>query len=234
MPASSTDVVEDPQTVFRPATPPQIERTLAQLHELYPDADCELSWRTPLELLIKTILSAQSTDKRVNEVGEVLFEKYRSARDFAESDLEELQEDVRQTGFFRQKAKNVRNACRILVEKHDGEVPRTMEELVELPGVARKTGNVVLGTAFGQAVGVVVDTHVKRLAYRLGWTEQVQPPKIEKELMERLPQAEWILGAHAVIWHGRRVCHARKPDCAGCDLTECPRNGVEKSTLDDE
>ncbi len=200
---------------------------MAELHRLYPDADCELNWRTPLELLVATILSAQSTDKRVNLVGEVLFEKYKSAKDFAEVDLEELQEDVRQTGFFRQKSKNVQNACKILVERHKGEVPRTMEELLELPGVARKTANVVLGTAFKKPLGVVVDTHVKRLAYRLGMTEQTTPPKVEKDLMQRLPQEQWIFGAHAIILHGRRVCDARKPDCENCTLPRCPRNGID-------
>ncbi len=213
--------------MFERATQQQIASFLEGLEELYPDADCELNWRTPLELLIATILSAQSTDVRVNMVGEVLFEKYKSAKDFAEVDLLELQDDVRQTGFFRQKAKNVQNTCKILVDKHAGEVPRTMEELLELPGVARKTANVVLGTAFKKPLGVVVDTHVKRLAFRLGITEETKPPKVEKDLMARLPQDRWIFGAHAIILHGRRVCDARKPKCDECTLSECPRNGVE-------
>ena len=211
---------------FERATQQQIDGYLAELDRLYPDADCELNWRTPLELLVATILSAQSTDKRVNLVGEVLFEKYRSAEDFAKADLEELQEDVRQTGFYRQKAKNVQNACRMLVEEHGGEVPKTMADLVALPGVARKTANVVLGTAFGIADGVAVDTHVKRLAYRLGLTQETKPPKVEKALMQRLPKDHWIRGAHAIILHGRRVCGARKPQCSNCTLVDCPRNGV--------
>lgn len=211
---------------FERATQQQVEGYLVELGNLYPDADCELNWRTPLELLVATILSAQSTDKRVNLVGEVLFEKYRSAKDFAEVNLEELQEDVRQTGFYRQKAKNVQNACKILVKEHNGEVPQTMEELIALPGVARKTANVVLGTAFRKPIGVVVDTHVKRLAFRLGMSEQTAPPKVEKDLMQRLPQDQWIFGAHAIILHGRRVCDARKPDCEQCTLPRCPRNGV--------
>lgn len=200
---------------------------LSGLHELYPDADVELRWETPLELLVATILSAQSTDERVNRVTEDLFRKYRSARDYAEADPETFQEEIRSTGFFRQKGKNVQGAARKIAEEHGGEVPRAMAELVALPGVARKTANLVLGTAFGIAEGVVVDTHVKRVSYRLGLTLEKTPEKIERNLMETLPRDEWIFAGHALILHGRRVCVAKKPRCSECRLAEwCPRNGV--------
>lgn len=216
-----------PDGPFEPATAQAIDRIVAGLHRLYPDADCELDWRNPLELLIATILSAQSTDVRVNEVGKTLFDKYTSAADFAEADPEEFQEDIRSTGFFRQKAKNVMAAARLLVDEHGGRVPRDLDALVQLPGVARKTANVVLGTAFGIPSGFVVDTHVKRLSYRLGLTQQTNAAKIETDLMAKIPRDEWIFAGHAIIWHGRRVCAARKPACNVCTLHEdCPRNGV--------
>lgn len=203
---------------------------LASLHELYPDADVELRWETPLDLLVATILSAQSTDERVNRVTEDLFARYRTARDYAEADPETFQEEIRSTGFFRQKARHVQGAARRIAEDFGGEVPDTMEELVTLPGVARKTANLVLGTAFGQAEGVVVDTHVKRVAFRLGLTLETAPEKVERDLMELLPKGEWTFGGHALILHGRRVCVARKPRCSECALVEhCPRNGVEAS-----
>jgi len=205
-------------------------KDLAGLHELYPDADVELRWETPLELLVATILSAQSTDERVNQVTEDLFAKYRTARDYAEADPAAFQEEIRSTGFFRQKGKNVQGAARKIVEDFGGEVPETMEALVILPGVARKTANLVLGTAFGKAEGVVVDTHVKRVAYRLGLTLETAPEKVERDLMDLLPRDEWIFAGHALILHGRRVCVARKPRCSQCGLAEhCPRNGVEAS-----
>jgi endonuclease-3 len=213
---------------FERATAKSIDGIRSGLRELYPDADCELTWKTPLELLIKTILSAQSTDVRVNEVGKTLFKKYRSARAFADADPAELEEDIRSTGFFRQKTKNTIGAARTIVDQHGGKVPRTMEALVELPGVARKTANVVLGTAFGMATGFVVDTHVKRLAHRLGLSAETDPVKIERDLMARFPADEWVFLGHAIIWHGRRVCAARRPECETCGLRRhCPRNGLD-------
>lgn len=200
---------------------------LARLAATYPDAHCELNFSSPLELLIATILSAQCTDKRVNLVTAELFQKYRSAADFANADLAALEQDIKSTGFYRNKAKNIKACCAALVEKHGGEVPRTMEELFELGGVGRKTANVVLGNAFNLNVGVVVDTHVTRLANRLGLTQQTDAVKIEQELMRRVPQPQWTLFSHWLIWHGRRRCYARKPDCDNCEIVElCPRIGV--------
>jgi endonuclease-3 len=198
-----------------------------RLHELYPDADAELEWQTPLELLVATILSAQCTDERVNRVTRSLFSRYRTAADYAGADLETLAGEVRPTGFFRSKAERVQGAARRLVEAYGGEVPRSMDELLTLPGVARKTANLVLGTAFGVAAGVVVDTHVKRVAHRLGLTGESDPKKVERDLMSELPEDEWIFAGHALILHGRRVCQARKPRCGECGLEPlCPRNGV--------
>ena len=200
---------------------------LAALPKIYPDAHCELNHRNPLELLIATILSAQCTDKRVNLVTTELFKKYRSAADFATAPLADLEEAVKTTGFFRNKAKNIQACCRQLVEKHGGEVPRSMDELTALAGAGRKTANVVLGNAFDINVGVVVDTHVARLSQRLGLTRETTPEKIEADLMKLVPQAQWTLFSHWLIWHGRRRCDARKPACAACELqTLCPRIGV--------
>ena len=200
---------------------------LAALPKIYPDAHCELNHRNPLELLIATILSAQCTDKRVNLVTTELFKKYRSAADFATAPLADLEEAVKTTGFFRNKAKNIQACCRQLVEKHGGEVPRSMDELTALAGAGRKTANVVLGNAFDINVGVVVDTHVARLSQRLGLTRETTPEKIEADLMKLVPQAQWTLFSHWLIWHGRRRCDARKPDCTACELqTLCPRTGV--------
>jgi len=200
---------------------------LAALPKIYPDAHCELNHRNPLELLIATILSAQCTDKRVNLVTAELFKKYRSAADFAAAPLADLEEAVKTTGFFRNKAKNIQACCRQLVEQHGGEVPRSMDELTALAGAGRKTANVVLGNAFGINVGVVVDTHVARLSQRLGLTRETTPEKIEADLMKLAPQAQWTLFSHWLIWHGRRRCDARKPDCTACELqTLCPRTGV--------
>jgi endonuclease-3 len=200
---------------------------LAALHDLYPDADVELDWQTPLDLLVATILSAQSTDERVNQVTADLFRKYRTAADYAAADPERFQEEIHSTGFFRQKTKSVLGAAQKIVDDFGGEVPRTMDELVTLPGVARKTANLVLGTAFGEASGVVVDTHVKRVAFRLGITLETSPEKVERDLMEALAREEWIFAGHALILHGRRVCVAKKPRCSECRLAEwCPRNGV--------
>jgi endonuclease-3 len=203
-------------------------RIIAGLQRAHPDAHCELNFTTPLELLIATILSAQCTDKRVNLVTAELFKKYRTAADYADAQLAELEEAIKTTGFFRNKAKNIKACCVALVARHNGEVPRTMDELHALDGVGRKTANVVLGNAFGINVGIVVDTHVTRLANRLGLTKQTDAVKIEQELMPLVPQPQWTVFSHWLIWHGRRRCDARKPDCAGCEVVKlCPRIGVK-------
>jgi endonuclease-3 len=202
-------------------------KIIAALQRTYPNAHCELNFSHPLELLIATILSAQCTDKRVNLVTAELFKKYRAAKDFAEAGISELENDIRSTGFYKNKARNIKAACAALVAKFGGEVPRTMEELHALAGVGRKTANVVLGNAFGINVGVVVDTHVTRLANRLGLARGTDAVKLEQELMRLVPQADWTLFSHWLIWHGRRRCDARKPDCAGCEIQElCPQIGV--------
>jgi len=193
------------------------------LARVYPDAHCELSFSKPLELLIATILSAQCTDVQVNKVTPELFKKYRVARDYAEAKPEELEHDLRSIGLYQAKAKNIRACCRLLVEEHGGKVPETMEELVRLPGVGRKTANVVLGNAFGQNVGVVVDTHVARLSMRLGLTKETDPKKIEPVLMKLVPQEDWTLFSHWLIFHGRRRCKAQNPDCPNCEIKAlCP------------
>ena len=200
---------------------------IAALQRIYPDAHCELNFTSPLQLLVATILSAQCTDKRVNLVTARLFEKYRTARDFAEAPLPELEEAVKSTGFFRNKAKNIQACCAALVEKFGGEVPRTMDELHALAGVGRKTANVVLGNAFGINVGVVVDTHVTRLVNRLGLAQGTDAVKLEQALIKLVPPAQWTLFSHWLIWHGRRRCGARHPDCENCELARlCPRVGV--------
>jgi endonuclease-3 len=199
------------------------------LAQTYPDAHCELDYTNPLELLIATILSAQCTDKRVNIVTKELFRVCRSASDYAALPQEQLEEIVKTTGFFRAKAKNIRACCKDLVALHGGEVPRTMEALTALAGVGRKTANVVLGNAFDIQIGVVVDTHVQRLSARLGLTKNTDPVKIEQDLMKLVPQEKWALFSHWLIWHGRRRCFARKPDCPGCELREiCPSAGTVK------
>ena len=205
------------------------KKIIAGLRKAYPTAHCELNFSNPLELLIATILSAQCTDKRVNIVTESLFKKYRSASDFANADLSELEQAIKTAGFYRSKAKNIKAAAQSIVEKHGGEVPRTMEELVELGGVGRKTANVVLGNAFDTNVGVVVDTHVARLSFRLALVNETDPVKIEQVLMELVPQEEWTIFSHLLIWHGRRRCYARNPDCEHCEVLKlCPRVGVKK------
>jgi endonuclease-3 len=204
------------------------QKIVSVLKRTYPNAHCELNFTNPLELLIATILSAQCTDKRVNIVTAELFKKYRRAKDFADAPLPEIEAAVRTTGFFRNKAKNIKACCAALVEKFGGEVPRTMDELHSLAGVGRKTANVVLGNAFGINIGVVVDTHVTRLATRLGLTRQTDAVKIEHELMKLVPQNDWTLFSHWLIWHGRRRCDARKPDCVNCEIQKlCPRLGVK-------
>ncbi|MSQ23967.1 MAG: endonuclease III [Chloroflexi bacterium] len=205
----------------------QARRVVRALRETYPDADCELRFSTPLELLVATILSAQCTDVRVNQVTTKLFQKYRSAADYASSSQEELEDDIRTTGFFRQKAWSIRRTAQILEADHRGEVPPAMEQLLKLPGVARKTANVVLGTAFGIASGVVVDTHIKRLTFRMDLTDETDPIKVENDLVKLIPRKDWVWFGHATIWHGRRVCFARKPACGTCSLNSfCPRRGV--------
>ena len=193
------------------------------LKEVYPDATTELNWENPLQLLVATILSARSTDVRVNEVTKGLFEKYHTAEDYAAADVDRLEKEIRPVGFFHNKARSLRDMARILAEEHGGEVPRTMPELVRLPGVGRKTANVVLGNAFGIHEGVVVDTHVRRLASRLSLSKEHDPEKIERDLLRIVPAAERTLFSHLLILHGRRVCKARKPDCPGCVLNHvCP------------
>ena len=198
-------------------------KIIASLAGAYPTAHCELNFSNPLELLVATILSAQCTDKRVNIVTAELFKKFRRASDYAEAPLSEIQWFIRTTGFFRNKAKNIQACCRKLVELHGGEVPRTMEDLIHLDGVGRKTANVVLGNVFNINVGVVVDTHVGRLSLRLGLTREANPEKVEQDLMKLVPREQWTLFSHWLIWHGRRRCSARKPDCAACEIRAlCP------------
>lgn len=198
--------------------PQRVKAILQGLDEAYPNVTCALVHQNPFQLLIATILSAQSTDETVNRVTKTLFEKYRTPRDFAVASPAELEQDIHSTGFFRNKTKSIMGASKKIVEEFGGEVPRTMEQLLTLPGVARKTANVVLGTAFGIAVGVVVDTHVTRLSNRLDLSRNSDPKKIEQDLMRVIPQDKWILFSHQLIWHGRRVCQARKPRCAECNL----------------
>ena len=191
--------------------------------KVYPNAHCELVFSNPFQLLVATVLSAQCTDKRVNLVTETLFERYPAAADFAQTGQEELEEAIRSTGFYRNKAKALRALSAALVEQYKGEVPADMEALTALPGVGRKTANVVLGNAFGKNEGVVVDTHVARLSARLGLTKETDPVKIELDLMALIPREEWTNFSHWLIWHGRRRCTARNPDCAGCEVQKlCP------------
>ena len=204
-------------------------KIIAGFQKTYPEAHCELTYTNPLQLLVATILSAQCTDRRVNIVTKDLFRKYRSAADFANAPLPELEQAIKSTGFYRNKAKNIQACCRKLVEQRGGQVPRTMEELIQLGGVGRKTANVVLGNAFGVVVGVIVDTHAMRLSHRLGLTKEKTPEKIERDLMKLLPRSHWLLFSHWLVWHGRRRCYARKPDCANCEIQKhCPQIGVTK------
>jgi endonuclease-3 len=206
-----------------PPEPERVKAILKGLDQLYPDADCELHRENPFQLLCATILSAQCTDERVNQVTPRLFELFPTPERMSEAPLPVLEDIVRTTGFFRQKAKSLKGTAQLLVERHRGQVPRTIDELRKLPGVARKTSNVVLGTAYGIADGVVVDTHVQRLALRLGLTREVTPEKIEQDLMKVIPRDRWIKLSHQLIWHGRRLCFARKPDCDHCPLVpDCP------------
>ena len=198
--------------------PKRVAAILAKLDEAYPDANCELQHENAFQLLISTILSAQCTDVRVNQVTETLYKKYPSAEDFAHASPRDLEQEIRPTGFFRNKTKSIMGASKGILENFGGEVPRTMDEILTLPGVARKTANVVLGTAYGIASGVVVDTHVIRLSRRLDLTKEEDPKKIEHDLMHVIPREKWIKFSHQLIWHGRRVCIARKPKCLDCNL----------------
>jgi endonuclease III len=198
------------------------------LKKHYPDAKCALNFGTPLELLVATILSAQCTDERVNLVTKDLFRKYRSAGAYLKAPQKELERDIQSTGFFHNKTKSIQGCCQALLERYGGEIPQDLDALVEMPGIGRKTANVVLGTAYGIASGVVVDTHVLRLSQRLGLTNQKTAEKIEQDLMAQFPKKEWINLSHRLIQHGRKICIARKPKCCQCPLDEfCPKIGVE-------
>jgi endonuclease-3 len=198
-------------------------RVVELLEKEHPDAKIALHYTNPLELLVATILSAQCTDERVNMVTKALFKKYTKAEDYANADLKALEQDIRSTGFYRNKAKNIKKCCQLLVEKYNAQVPRKMEELLELPGVARKTANIVLSNAYGIVEGVAVDTHVRRLVQRLGLTESDDPAKIEVDLMNIVPRDKWMRITDLLIFHGRRVCVARKPKCDACVLNKiCP------------
>jgi endonuclease III len=207
----------------------RVGKIIADLKKTYPEAHCELNYHNPLELLIATILSAQCNDKQVNIVTEALFKKYRTAADYANADPANFEQEIRRIGLYRNKAKNIQSCCRKLVEQHAGQVPDSMEALIELDGVGRKTANVVLGNAFNINCGIVVDTHVARLSIRLGLTREKTPEKIEQALIKLVPQSEWTLFSHLLIWHGRRRCFARSPDCADCEIKKlCPRIGLPK------
>lgn len=216
-----------PRRGIRKVPPAPVEEVLARLSAAYGDAGCSLGHSSPLDLLVATILSAQCTDARVNMVTPELFRRFPDAASLAKAPRGALEKIIRSTGFFNAKAKAIRGAAKAIVERHDGEVPRTMTELLALPGVGRKTANVVLGNAWGSAGGVVVDTHVGRLARRLGWSEHADPEKVEGDLNALVPRERWVWIGHALIEHGRRVCAARKPKCAECTLNGlCPKRGV--------
>jgi endonuclease III len=210
--------VKKTKTSERGTDPSRVRGILKGLDEAYPAATCALKHENAFQLLISTILSAQCTDERVNQVTATLFPKYPDAKSFAYANPKELEQEIRPTGFFRNKTKSIMGASKKIVEEFHGEVPRTMDQLLTLPGVARKTANVVLGTAFGIPAGVVVDTHVLRVSKRLDLTKNTEPKKVELDLMKVIPQDRWILFSHQVIWHGRRVCQARKPRCTECNL----------------
>jgi endonuclease-3 len=214
----------------RPDEKQRARKIVALLKKTYPDARCSLNYSNPLELLVATILSAQCTDERVNIVTADLFRKYRTAEDYSNAPQGDLEQDIRSTGFFRNKAKAIQGACRLIVERHGGRVPDSIEELIALPGVARKTANVVLGNAFGVASGVVVDTHVSRLSERLGLTAHKQPEKIERDLMGLIPERDWIDFSHLMIYHGRAVCKARSPLCDRCAVERlCPSSPLKSN-----
>ncbi len=202
---------------------PRALKVIELLEKEHPDAKIALRYSNPLELLVATILSAQATDEQINKITPKLFQKYKTAEEFANADLLELEQEIRSSGFYRNKARNIKNCCKMLVEKYNSKVPRTMDELLELPGVARKTANIVLSNAFGVVAGVAVDTHVRRLAQRLGLTETDDPAKIEVDLMQLVPKDKWARITDLLIFHGRRICIARKPKCDVCVLNKiCP------------
>ena len=218
--ARETPTGETPLALLRRA-----RRIVRDLGELHPDAHCELDFTTPLELAVATILSAQCTDRRVNEVTPALFARFRTAEDYAAADRDELEALIRPTGFFRAKAERLQGLGAALVQQYGGELPRRLDELVTLPGFGRKTANVVLGDAFG-VPGITVDTHFGRLARRFGWSQHDDPVKVERDVMELLPRREWTVASHRVIFHGRRVCHARRPACGACGVARlCPSFG---------
>jgi len=206
--------------------PDTVVKVLDILQKEYPDSRVTLDFKDPLQLLVATILAAQCTDERVNQVTKDLFKKYRKASDYAGADLKTLEAEIRSTGFFRNKAKSIIGCCQTLVQEFGGQVPRTLEELTSLPGVGRKTANILLGNAFKQQA-IAVDTHVKRVTHRLGWAKSDDPDKIEFELMEVIPQNRWTLSCHQIVFHGRRVCMAKNPQCATCPVAKlCPKIGV--------
>lgn len=215
--------MKKPLKINRKDLPGYAAKVVKILRKTYPDAKCALYFSNPLEILVATILSAQCTDVRVNMVTPGLFKKYRSCKDFAEAKPEELQKDIKSTGFYRNKAKSIQGACRMMLEKFEGKVPRTMTEILELPGVARKTANVVLHNAYGIVEGIVVDTHVRRLSRRLGFTQLNVPEKIEQELLKIIPRKDWGDLSYLLIDHGRALCKAQKPDCENCPVNKiCP------------
>lgn len=205
-------------------------KILVLLKKAYPNAECSLDYKIPVQLLVATILSAQCTDERVNKVTPLLFAKYKTADDFAKADLEELQREIRSTGFFRNKAKNIKGACKIIVEKHGGKVPDNMEEMLELPGVARKTANIVLGNCYGVLEGIPVDTHARRISYLLGMTKENDPNKIERDLLKVVPKEDRLNISDLFVHHGRAICIARRPLCSRCPVEKlCPKVGLPKS-----
>jgi endonuclease-3 len=213
--------MKKPEIYLEPKT--RALKIIELLEKEHPDAKVALHYSNPLELLVATVLSAQSTDETINKVTKTLFKKYTKPEDYANADLKELEQDIRSTGFYHNKAKNLQNSAKILVEKYNSKVPKTMEELVKLPGVARKTANIVLTNAYGVVAGVAVDTHVRRLAQRLGLSENDDPNKIEQDLMSIVPKDKWMRITDLLIFHGRRVCTAKKPNCPGCVLNKiCP------------
>ena len=213
--------MKKPEVYLEPKA--RAQKVMELLEKEHADAKIALHYKNPLELLVATILSAQATDEQINAITPKLFQKYKTAKDYANADLSELEQDIRSSGFYRNKAKNLKNSAKMLVEKFNSQVPKTMEELVELPGVARKTGNIVLFNAYGIIAGVAVDTHVRRLAQRLGLTENTNQDKIEKDLMNIIPKDKWMHITDLLIFHGRRICNARKPRCDACILNKiCP------------
>lgn len=225
------DIVATPTyTGPEPGSSEQVLAVIAELRRLYPDAKCSLNYSSPLELLVATQLSAQCTDERVNIVTQQLFKKYRTVEDYATASQEELEQDIRSTGFYRNKARNIRAACQRIIADYGGEVPRTMAGMLSLAGVARKTANVVLGNAFGIIEGFVVDTHIGRLSRRFGWTKNEDPVKVEQDLMRIIPQQEWLDLSHLLIFHGRAVCYSRNPQCERCSLVPlCPSAFIAKN-----